>query len=177
MSDRLNTIVCGFDPRSPQVNAFHIHEWIYEKPHIAEENKRMIQIDGPRRRVYIKFADEECMNTILQNTKEQLEFRHDNGEISKVFIEIAGMGTKEIKIPSLPPEVNENEIRACMSRYGEVKSIRDEVWASVYRYKVYNGIRIVEMKFNTYLHICPLLGTTRSYLMTDSLRHITDAMK
>jgi len=101
----LNTIVCGFDPRSPRVNAFRIHEWIYENLHIAEENIRMIQIDGTRRRVYIKFTDEECMNTILQNTEGQLEFRHDNGEISKVFIEIAGRETKKISIASLPPEV------------------------------------------------------------------------
>ena len=47
MSDRLSTIVCGFDPRNPRVNAFHIHEWIYENLHIAEENIRMIQIHGP----------------------------------------------------------------------------------------------------------------------------------
>ena len=30
MSDRLNTILCGFDTRSPRVNAFYINEWIYE---------------------------------------------------------------------------------------------------------------------------------------------------
>ena len=108
MSDRLNTIVCGFDPRSPRINA--------------------------------------CMNTIIQNTEGQLSFRHGNGEISKVFIEIVGMGTKKIRIASLPPEVKGNEIRACMSRHGEVKSNRDEVWTSAHRYKVYNGIRIVEMK-------------------------------
>jgi len=133
MSDRLNTILCGFDPRSPRINAFHIHECIYENLHIAEENIRMIQVDGPRRRVYIKFTDEENMNTIIRNTEGQLSFRHDNGEISKLFIEIAGMGTKKIRIASLPPEVKENEIRACMSRFGKVKSVRDEVWTSAYR--------------------------------------------
>ena len=89
MSDRLNTILCGFDPRSPRINAFHIHECIYENLHIAEESIRMIQVDGPRRRVYIKFTDEEMMNKIIQNTEGQLSFRHDNGEISKVFIEFA----------------------------------------------------------------------------------------
>jgi len=72
------------------------------------------------------------MNAILQNTVRQLEFRHDDGEISKAFIEIAGMGTKRLSIDSLPPAVKENEIRACMSRYGEVKSIRDEAWTSAY---------------------------------------------
>jgi len=74
MSDRLSTIVCGFDPRSPRINAFHIHERIYENLHIAEENIKMIQVDGPRKRVYIKFMDEESMNTIIQNTEGQLSF-------------------------------------------------------------------------------------------------------
>ena len=151
MSDRLNTIACGFDPRSPRISAFHIHEWIYENLHTAEENIRMIQVDGPRKRVYIKFTDEESMNTTIQNTEGQISFRHDNGEISKVFNEIAGMGTKKIRIASLPPQVKGNEIGACMSRYGEVKSIRDEVWTSAYRYKVYNGIRIVEIKLKQLL--------------------------
>ena len=59
MSDRLNTIVCGLDPRSPRVNALDIHEWIYKNLHIAEENIRMIQTDGPQRRVYIKVTDED----------------------------------------------------------------------------------------------------------------------
>jgi len=65
-----------------------------------------------------------------------------------------------------------------MSKYEEVKSIRDEVWTSAYRYKVYNGIRIVEMKLKQHLpsHMS-IAGTTPSYLMTDSLRHVTDAMK
>jgi len=106
----------------------------------------LIQVDGPKKRVYIKFTDEEIMNTTIENTEGQLSFRHGNGEISKVFIEIVGMGTKKIRIASLPPEVKGNEIRACMSRHGEVKSNRDEVWTSAHRYKVYNGIRIVEMK-------------------------------
>jgi len=62
--------------------------------------------------------------------RRQLEFRHDNEDIGKVFIGIAGMGTKKINIASLLSEVKENEIRACLSGYGEVKSIRDEVWTS-----------------------------------------------
>jgi len=47
---------------------------------------------------------------------------------------------------SLPPEVKEHMLKECLSKFGEVKSIRDELWTSAYKYKVYNGIRIVEMK-------------------------------
>jgi hypothetical protein len=37
-------------------------------------------------------------------------------------------------------------IRDSLTKYGEVKNIRDESWTSTYGYKVYNGVRIVDMK-------------------------------
>ena len=38
-----------------------------------------------------------------------------------------------------------------MSNYGEVKNVTDELWNSAYRYKVYNGVRIVEMRLKKHL--------------------------
>jgi hypothetical protein len=86
MSDRQNKIVCSFETRSPRINAFHIHEWIYESLHLAEESIWMIPIDCPRRRVYIKYTNEDRMNASLEDTEGQLEFRRDYVEISQVSI-------------------------------------------------------------------------------------------
>jgi hypothetical protein len=55
MAERQNTLVCIFDPRSPRISAFQIHQWIYETMGLKEDEVSMIQIDGPRRRVYIQF--------------------------------------------------------------------------------------------------------------------------
>ena len=111
----------------------------------------MLQIDGARKRVYIKFTDGEYMNQILQDTEGHLEYKHDNGEISQVQIEIVGMETKKVMVANLPPEVKENEIKAHMSKYGDVRRIGDEMWAAAYRYKVYNGTRIVEMRLKQHV--------------------------
>ena len=54
MTDRQNSIVCAFDQRSPRITAYHIHEWIHEKLRLEEDEISMIQIDGRRRRVFIK---------------------------------------------------------------------------------------------------------------------------
>ena len=72
----------------------------------------MIQINGARRHVYIKFTDGEYMNQIIQDTEGHVEYKHDNGETSQVQIEIAGMGTKKVRVANLPAEVKENEIKA-----------------------------------------------------------------
>ena len=56
MGYRQNTIVCIFDLHSPRTTAYQIHicNWIYERLQLPEEDVRMIQIDGPGRRVYIR---------------------------------------------------------------------------------------------------------------------------
>ena len=86
MNDRLNTIVCVFDPRSPRISAFNIHEWIHDNMRLAEVDIRAIQVDWPRLRVYIKFTREDQMKDILQSTNGLLEFRHDNGEIKTASV-------------------------------------------------------------------------------------------
>jgi hypothetical protein len=95
---------------------------------------------------------EDRMKDVLQGTNGLLEFRHDNGEISEVRIEHAGRGTRIIRVAGLPPEVKQHSSKECLSKYGDIVSIREELWASVYRYKVYNGIRIVEVKLKNICH-------------------------
>jgi hypothetical protein len=69
----------------------------------------MIQIDGPKRNVYIKFKSADQLRTVLQDTKGQHDYKHDNGEISKVTIEPAGMGMRTIRNANLPTEVNDGQ--------------------------------------------------------------------
>jgi hypothetical protein len=55
----------------------------------------MIQIDGQKRQVYIKLADNACVQALLRDKCGQAEYRHNTGEISIVSIVMAGMGTKK----------------------------------------------------------------------------------
>ena len=84
MTDRQETIVCVFYQRSLRVSAYDIHEWAYETLHLQENEVAIIQTDGPRRHVYIKFRYPQRMQAILTVTQGQEDFRHGNGEISKV---------------------------------------------------------------------------------------------
>jgi len=61
------------------------------------------------------------------------------------------MGTKRIRIAGHPPEVKEATIKESLSKYGEIGHIRDEMWEVIYRYKVFNGIKIVEIKLKRYM--------------------------
>jgi hypothetical protein len=151
MTERRNTIVCIFDQSSPKITAFHIHEWIHETLQLVEDEVRMIQIDGTSRRVYIKFVTEMHMRRVLSKTNGVQDFKHDNGEISQVRVEIAGMGMRTIRIANLSPEVQDNVIRNALGTYGDITEIKEELWTHRYRYKVSNGIRLVNMNLKQHI--------------------------
>lgn len=119
MTDRI--LECVFDLRSPRITAYQIHEWIYEELKLPENDVHMIQIDGPRQRVFIKFANNERLQSTLQTTKGQMKFRHDNGQFSMVEIELAGMDIRRIRIAIPLSELSDRTIGDVLTKYGKNK--------------------------------------------------------
>jgi hypothetical protein len=60
------------------------------------------------------------------------------------------LGTKRVRLATLPPEVPDSVIRIMMSRFGEVREVLAETWSTAYRYPVANGIRIAVMTLRTH---------------------------
>jgi len=75
----------------------------------------MIQIDGPQRRVYIKFHSSDRLYPVLQATGGCVEFRYDNGELSLVNMNLTGIGIRRIRLAGLAPEVKEKTILEALS--------------------------------------------------------------
>ena len=111
----------------------------------------MIQVDATKRHVYIKFTEECYAAQILQYTTDPLDYKHPTGEISKVRIERAGMGTRRVRIANLPPEVPERVIRRTLEPYGDVQDVQDEQWSRAYRYPVANGIKVAIIKLRKHI--------------------------
>lgn len=76
VAERKNTITCSFDPQSPRITAYEIHEWIYEKLKIPGDGVAMIQIDGPKRQVFIKLKQNSEIIRIIQDSQGSLEYKH-----------------------------------------------------------------------------------------------------
>jgi hypothetical protein len=75
---------------------------------IPEHAINMIQTDGIKRQVYVKFNTNESALDIIRETKGHAEYKHTTGELSIVQIDMAGLDIKHIMIANLPPEVNDN---------------------------------------------------------------------
>jgi len=67
----------------------------------------MINIDGPKRQVFIKFAELMYAQEVLNATNGKAEYKHMSGEISVFRVDVAGMGTKRVRIANSPPETKE----------------------------------------------------------------------
>jgi hypothetical protein len=66
MAERHNKIVFSFDPASPRITAWELHELIYTSLTIPDNDVQMIQTDGVRRQVFIKLINNEQVMAILE---------------------------------------------------------------------------------------------------------------
>ena len=152
MEERQNTIFCEFDQSSLRITAYHIHELIFDNLRLPDADIRTIQIDGPRRRVYIKFHSSDKPHFVLKANGGRKEYRHDNGVLSKVNISMASMGSRRIRLAGLAPVVKDNTIREVQSTCGEVKEVYEENWAKGYPYQVFNGVRFAMINLKKIFH-------------------------
>jgi len=149
MTERQNTLVCAFDVQIPRISAFDLHEWIDDAMRLQETEVAMVQIDGPRRQVYIKFKDYHRIQETM-STNGHGEFRHAKGVIWKVRIEAADLGIRRIGIANLPPEIPDQTVRMGLNRYGEVRVPGGKL-VSCLPYPVANGIRIAVVSLSEHI--------------------------
>ena len=93
--------------------------------------------------MYIKFTNFQYLQDLFHSTTGQSEYKHDNGEMSQVKIEMIGMGMRRVRLANLPPETPDETVCFAFSPYGEMKEMQLEDWSKAYRYKVFSGVRIV----------------------------------
>jgi len=100
-----NTIVYILDTTSPRISAHEINEWIHKQLKVLDHSLTMLQIDGKKRQIFLKFIDDTYVQAILQNTNGRAEYKHVSGKILIVRLKVASTCCRRIRIANLPPAV------------------------------------------------------------------------
>jgi hypothetical protein len=148
MAKRLNTHMCTFAMDSPRITAYNIHEWVFETLKIPEEDLCVLQIDGPSRKVYLKFSMAKDLRGHLNTLQGDHEHKHETREVSTVTVYPVGLGHRSVRVASLPPEIKDQVLSASLSQYDTIKQVTGEKWSHSYRYNMPSGVRLVHIKRN-----------------------------
>jgi hypothetical protein len=95
---------------SPKVTAHNMHEWVFSTLLIPEDDLSVLQIDGPRRKVYLKFVTADIMNEHLSQLQGEHEYKLDTGEVSIVTVSAVGLGHRTVRVASLLPEIQDQTL-------------------------------------------------------------------
>lgn len=151
---RKNTVVCMFANDAKQPTAVEIHDFIFYKLRLTEDEVATIQLELNRRRFYVKIKDiaKTKITALTDKNDGVYPFEYENGARSSVKVKEAnGLGVRWVRLFYLPDEVEEDNIRKTLSEFGEVKTVREEVWSDKYRFRVRNGIRNVKMELRKHI--------------------------
>lgn len=143
MAKRENTFRIDYSniPRKPSGN--ELHEFLYKEIGLKEEDVLRLQCSRSLGCAFVKVKSLE----LAQQTVEQHDNMHEI-EVDDKSYRLRFMmedGTKEVKLYDLSEGTSEDKIIEFLKQYGEVLSIREQMWGDQARYKVSTGIRIVRM--------------------------------
>lgn len=143
---RKNTLVVDFSvlPERPKLD--HVQRFVKKVLGLDSRDFRSIQLHNIRHCVLIEMADPAAAIKTANDHHLKHVFRVNL--VTKIAIPVyVDDNTVDVRVHDLPPDMPNNLIAEAMREYGEVLTIRDEVWKNFFT-GVPNGVRVLKMKLS-----------------------------
>lgn len=148
--DRTLVVDFGVLPERPKLD---IVERLVKKLGLIPTDLRCIQLNNVRHCLLIEMADPA---TAAAETAKQHHLKHAFriNETTKIAIPVyVDDNTVDVRVHDLPPYMPNLKIAEAMLKYGEVITIRDEVWKNFF-VGVPNGVRVLKMRLTKLVPSC-----------------------
>ncbi|XP_039435894.1 uncharacterized protein LOC120417792 [Culex pipiens pallens] len=153
---RKNTLVVDFSvlPERPKLDV--VQRFVEKGLGIAASDLKSIQLHNIRHCVLIEMADPAAATKIAADNHCKYAFKANPTIKIPVYVDD---NTIDVRIHDLPLDLPNAQIAEAMREYGEVLTIRDEVWRNFFA-GVPNGVRVLKMKLSkpvpSYINVCEL---------------------
>lgn len=143
MAKRENTFRIDYSniPRKPSGN--ELHEFLYTEIGLKEEDVLRLQCSRSLGCAFVKVRSLELAQQVVEQHDNMHEIEVDDKTYRLRFM--MEDGSKEVKLYDLSESISEDKIIEFLKQFGEVLSIREQMWSDQARFKVSTGIRVVRM--------------------------------
>jgi len=114
MSERQNTVVCSFDPKSIRISALDFHEC-----------NDYGTVRRTPRQVYVNFAFSHYLQDLLHSTKASPNTNTTKGKYRKWRYKLLKWARGVLKLAYLPPELPDDAVSFAFSQHGEIRKCKE----------------------------------------------------
>ncbi|EDS34483.1 conserved hypothetical protein [Culex quinquefasciatus] len=169
---RKNSLVIDFNvlPVSPDMDK--IRRFLTKDLELDFSAVRTLQWNISKNQVIIEATTPELAWSVAKSHNVKHFMIHQNQKYRiPIFVE---NGATEVKVHDLPPQMPNHLIAAHLQQYGDVLSIRDEVWRDFFP-GTPNGVRVVRMRINKPIPSFETIEKETAYILyshqTKTCRH------
>lgn len=158
---RKNSMIIDFSvvPTRPAIS--EIHKFVFESLKITMASIKSIQLSTTKSYVYLEMESSALAEQLVAENNRKFSIKIDGGEYAiPMFI---ADGAVEVKVCDLPPHMPNSIIAKHLAAYGEVMSIKDDVWREYFP-GLPNGNRTVRMRIQKAIPSYLSIETETAYI-------------
>ena len=139
---RKNTLSINLRNLTQRVNALYLHELVAEQIKIPEINILSLEIDHYKRCAFIKTSSTQAAEQAIIQCQGKLLY-DEGGLIQELPVTIENNGQFQAVVSVLPLELSDQKVADIFSQYGTIQTVKQCYYSSSYKFRIYNGKRII----------------------------------
>lgn len=169
---RQNSLVIDFNVMPVVPDLEKTRNFLMEQVKLEFSSVRNLQVSVSKNQVIIETTSPEEAYRLARDHNAKKHISHENQQYEiPIFVED---GAVEVKVHDLPPRMPNHIITSHLQQFGEVVSIRNEVWRDFFP-GIPNGVRAVRMKLCKSIPSFISIGGNSAYVVhsnqTKTCRH------
>lgn len=145
---KINSLRVRFERGNREPSEAEIFIFMKEKMQLDHTKLLCMYKENAELSVIIKFKTDNDLMEILCKLPGSMEFTYNDGQSCKVQLSAAKEVVRYVRLFNLPPEIEDQEIWAVMSKYGKIQRMIRERYASDTGFPIWTSVRGVYMELN-----------------------------